>query len=562
MEPEAACEDSAESPEAEASLWRSLAISLALTLALYALLTPSFATNDDVFIMDLASGRAAAGPTARLIHINIVLGGVLKGLYALLPSAPWYPLLLIAVQTFAWALAHRVLAGLRLGAAGAALFFIAWLVLGAPMLLRLQYTAAAMLVSGAGLVYAVSRSEPRLRWADLALSVAAFVLGLLLRPQAAQAALVFVAPALPLLFWPRTAWRRGLIAVGAALALALIAAFAQGRAYSGEDWRRFFELKDIRERIIDRTPILDDYLGEARPLGWSRNDLDLFHVYYHTRHPMYAASVLKELEKVSLKSRRRAKFHRVVRRMRRRLFADYPAALLLFAGALLVLLGRGRWPGALAVVAGAAAAYYALAWVLYHFNRVPPRIVAPALALAFLAALGQSGRLRRWSLGPSEARWRGAVFGLGAAAAVAAGVWALGQALAASGRHAGEQREHRRDAELLRSVAPAGLLVRMGAIDEYRRPVFADPGPRRGEPPIIVSWETRSPPWSARLDGLGIADLSRAIAERGDVTLVLLNDFPQLFAAYLREHYGMDVRVETLGSMWRCRLSIVRLRLR
>ncbi len=57
-----------------------------------------FFNNDDVYLAELVSGITTGTPESHLLHINILSGFFLSGLYSILPSVPWYGLFLFGVM--------------------------------------------------------------------------------------------------------------------------------------------------------------------------------------------------------------------------------------------------------------------------------------------------------------------------------------------------------------------------------------------------------------------------------------------------------------------------------
>ncbi len=75
------------------TVWLSLAVPGAIR----------FDVGDDPAIEMLARGDVTGHPSEYLIFINVLIGLPLKGLYLLVPQAPWYPLLLLTVVIFSLA---------------------------------------------------------------------------------------------------------------------------------------------------------------------------------------------------------------------------------------------------------------------------------------------------------------------------------------------------------------------------------------------------------------------------------------------------------------------------
>jgi hypothetical protein len=134
-------------------LWLLTLIATGVLFALVlTLFTPQYNTRDDIGMMLLSSGRVIAlEPTEYLMFTNIVLGLLLKTLYASLPEISWYAWYLIAALFCAhWALLWVVLKRHQ-SWLGLLLFALYFWMLGAFMLLNLQFTMVSFIVGVAAI---------------------------------------------------------------------------------------------------------------------------------------------------------------------------------------------------------------------------------------------------------------------------------------------------------------------------------------------------------------------------------------------------------------------------
>ena len=73
--------------------------------------SPYFGTNDDILLSSFVDGSMSV-KQVRMVYINVIIGTLLKGLYTLLPSVPWYGLfqyvmLFVSFTAMTWILLQR-----------------------------------------------------------------------------------------------------------------------------------------------------------------------------------------------------------------------------------------------------------------------------------------------------------------------------------------------------------------------------------------------------------------------------------------------------------------------
>ena len=262
---------------------------------------PAYQNNDDVGIMLFAVGGVPVDYVGALLRDLWHLG------YTAAPGVPWYGLSLYAghvVAVWVWfLLLSRVFRPGWLAALFACLFLACYL----PFLLHLSYTSTSMMLCMAGGVWAcLLVTEGERRYWRLLTAGAVFMLGMLVRPEAAEAALAYGLPVALLAAayalrdskW-RTAWR----GLGAAALLFFIPA-ALNQVYETAYWHyavapdgaRYeafsqplgtdLEINRLRRRMVmDDPPLL-------QALHWDRRQAqDLFKLQF-TDERVYNAESL------------------------------------------------------------------------------------------------------------------------------------------------------------------------------------------------------------------------------------------------------------------------------
>lgn len=296
---------------------RIAALCGALLVPLAALLffTPFYQTNDDVAMRLLAEGNFVpdSGPLPFLMHINIVIGALLRVLYGLLPSLPWYDLILGASMTAATAgffciwLGSRKWSELAWSAVFAAFFLL-------PVFVNVQFSLVGLGCAGAGIALLVralvAPLDERLLRFHLLAGAALVVWGAVVRFEGAALMLLeggvlglpfAIAAAYDAELRPR--FKRVLLAGVAAVVLVMVTFGANQLVYKrAPGWQDFHRYNFLRTRIaeylsVDRiTPAVVESL--TKQVGWSANDFLLFRNWFFTDPDLYSLQRVQKAERL------------------------------------------------------------------------------------------------------------------------------------------------------------------------------------------------------------------------------------------------------------------------
>lgn len=265
-------------------VWHCLVLPALLLVLTGVVLGFYYETNDDLAIIQLLRGNTAAAPVTNLHLYFHGLAWVLAGLFRVLPKVPWYGVLLYGllyaatVLTFAVLdrlVRHRVAPGLV--TLLLVLFYcMAWV----EHAMWFNYMRVPLLLGGAGLLYAAQRPE---QFSARIIGFVAFGLSWLIRPSAADLALLLVVPGV---LW--LAGRRAMPLLGAAIAWALIGGVAAG-LFRGNEASTFRSLDVLKSNVNDyqlyrpipRTP--SDSLGVQEVEQWLLGDSVLINEAFFSR---------------------------------------------------------------------------------------------------------------------------------------------------------------------------------------------------------------------------------------------------------------------------------------
>ena len=121
----------------------------AVMLGVFLCFFTPYETNDDFALSNFVNG-AMAEKSARMVYINVIVGALLKGLYTLIPAAPWYALLqyvmlFASFTAMTWILLER---WERVPALALSIGFISIFGMDAYIVVQYTKTTAAVTVSG------------------------------------------------------------------------------------------------------------------------------------------------------------------------------------------------------------------------------------------------------------------------------------------------------------------------------------------------------------------------------------------------------------------------------
>jgi hypothetical protein len=264
--------------------------------------TRYFVANDDVAMLEIANGRLFGHPSEHLVFINVALGFLLRELYIVLPSLPWYTILLQFLDVVAIA----VIVYLALARSADRRWLVAVVLLDLvafqlTFLIGLTFTSVALLLAGAGCLLFVFAPAALERPSVITGAVAGSCVGVavLLRLGSAQAILLALAP---LLVWAaiRCRPRSRLVAFVSVLALVGGGGLFAERLYLGSDtgWEHYRQYNLARGALHDTDRVIPDrQLGPVLArIGWTPNDLQAFTYWLFADEHVYSLRNLRAID--------------------------------------------------------------------------------------------------------------------------------------------------------------------------------------------------------------------------------------------------------------------------
>ncbi len=210
-----------------------------------------FETNDDAGIANIAAG-AFGSDSQYLIHVNILIGWILKLFYSVLPGVAWYAFLTYALLVVSFGAVGFVLVekfGLRMGFP---LYGLILLTAGTDLFCRFQYTKNASFLVAAGLILVIyGLGEMRgAYWSGAILTLFGSMLRIdSLFPVAAISgfAILFF-----LLRLEKAKRVKAIISVALVFVLSLSAFMINRISYrQDKEWDSFYRFNEAREAFLD-----------------------------------------------------------------------------------------------------------------------------------------------------------------------------------------------------------------------------------------------------------------------------------------------------------------------
>ncbi len=276
-----------------------LIVALVPVVVIFVLATPKYAMNPDDHIQQLyASGRFLGASAGYLMPYSLLpVSAPLSALYCVLPSVPWYPLLLAGLIVISYAVAAVQALRSRLSDAMAKVACILLLMFEILTTFYLTYTVVAFLAFGAGLMLVLRHASFERRAGVTASDIFGcllVVVGYALRPESGLAALVVFCP---FAFWVLIKNRNVASIVRGVVVLALIALTTVGSNFaynSAPGWEGYTAYLDAGRDVMDFPMSTTERLQAADP-DMSENDIDMLYDWLFIDKDVFNTESFEEL---------------------------------------------------------------------------------------------------------------------------------------------------------------------------------------------------------------------------------------------------------------------------
>ncbi len=266
--------------------WLECVLSLILTVLAAVVITSQFTylcdTNDDVLLRSIVSGTYTGTPDAHMIYIMYPLGMILKGLYQLSPSIPWYDGFMIGLHYVCWFLLAARVGSLFENkwkkSIAVILSYAAIVLIDLRYMVMHQYTVLAAVVGCVALLWILTdKSESTASFIrNHIVTVLALTLCLWLRNQVFLMLMPFVGFAVILRVCKADKKENKKYIARYACALAVVGIILlttfgiEKAAYSSQEWQEFLAYNKARTDVYDfyQTPPYELYKETYTELGF------------------------------------------------------------------------------------------------------------------------------------------------------------------------------------------------------------------------------------------------------------------------------------------------------
>lgn len=274
------------------------------------LITPVFDTSDDTYMKGIVSGTFCVAEASELmVYSHVLIGRLLKALYAMSPAVPWYALYLQGAQSLSYV---GLLWAFLLVAPkwrSVCYFIIAMVGLGSHLQWHLAFTTTAFLAVQSGIVLIVAQefaSKKTIvpKTSRICYGMFLVVLGSMIRWQMfAMVSLLSLPLVVTVCLLQRShksvirSFVIGVLAVAVVQALAKYDAMVYQSDPAWSDYQRLntycYWIGDLtRPRTLTTRPVeAQEILSRV---GWSANDFHLGHAWFFMDRQVYSEENLRE----------------------------------------------------------------------------------------------------------------------------------------------------------------------------------------------------------------------------------------------------------------------------
>ncbi len=536
----------------------SLLVTVLFYIICLGLLHPGYAINDDLQIISIVSGYPAGNPAPFLIFSNVLLGLVLKPLYALHTPLNWEMLLFSAINLLSlWALLDTLFAG------SIRIFYkligaIIVLACTEYYVLNITFTSTATLACFAGTckILAGTKSSTTLQKTSILCGISLVIISSLIRIQMLALSLAATLPVV--IFFTRSLDIRRLIAAFILTGMLIFGGFAFDKLYVRADpaWHTYYFYNQTAQQLQDAHR-LENLHTQIKRIGWSGNDQELFARSFFPDASIYSLDRIRYLvEHVPGTSQ---DIVGPIITLLRNLVTRPPIPFLFFIASVWLFLPIWALPLRTSVVL-VTVVLLCLAenLVLVWGYKDPQYVFLPSLANASIFSVLildwlDIGKLKLSHSFPLSGLARIITFGSILTLGLAVGL-ILSQSITTSQNNMNKQNAYRlilADLDRLRSegkISQNSLIIAPthGLPMEWSNPfVLGFPS----VPYFATGWITFSPTYEHVLQAFAIDSLPDALYQKSNIYLMTRTNFTVFLARYYQEHESINVAFQTVYNV-------------
>ncbi|HUH97480.1 MAG TPA: hypothetical protein VLZ89_08995 [Anaerolineales bacterium] len=276
--------------------------SLLCALAFFALylfvFRPGYQVDDDITMIQLASGYLGGQPVPFVVFSSAALGSLLNLLYRLPSNLNWEILFFFGIHFLSvWCLAYIVFS-LPLKAVYKLFGFLVILLSDALFLLNITFTTTATfaVISGFVAILAAAHQGTPLPRPMLLFGPGLILAGSLIRIESFLLVLLLIFPALLII---HRFFRLKSLIINLMITILVVAAcYLWNVSYvrSSPQWSSFYAYNDVRSQLQDTPRVhLSNIKNSYTEVGWNFNDYNLFMSWFFPDEQLYSIAHLQYL---------------------------------------------------------------------------------------------------------------------------------------------------------------------------------------------------------------------------------------------------------------------------
>jgi len=274
----------------------SIIINSSLFALFFCFITPRFRTNDDIAMMEFASGRVTGQPGEYLVYINIVIGKLLSLLYLGFPEVNWYPVLFYFIHFISMTVIFYCLLLKKKNIYAVSIYILLFSFLEMYLLANIHFTTTAFIAGLAGvfLFFTYIDTKGIKFYIAMAGSILLMVVSGLIRENVFYLVIGLSAGIFLLKFLEVKSWKIPAVLLVAVLLLGLLNLVNDYYYQEDEEWGFYQEYNKYIGKILGYPDFR--YSDRTRDVyervGWSENDVRMLKSWFYCDPELYSLEKL------------------------------------------------------------------------------------------------------------------------------------------------------------------------------------------------------------------------------------------------------------------------------
>jgi len=516
----------------------SIIINAVLFALFFYLITPVFQTNDDIAMMEFASGRTTGQPSEYLIYINVIIGKLLSFLYLNFPKINWYPIFFYFIHFVSLTVILYCLSLEKRNIYSISIYLLLFSFLELYLLMNLQFTTTAFIAGLGGFILLLTYLNVKGKRFYLAMagSIVLLTISGFIRRNVFYLIMGMSACVFGLKLLERKSWKIPVILVVVMLLFGLTNLFNDYYYQKEEDWGFYHEYN----KYIGKINGYPDFGYSAKnkdiynSVGWSENDVSMFRSWFFCDLELYS---IEKLDYVVSNIKVRRGITDVFKTLRRA-FDNLDKKVKWFAGLFLsiaiLLLSRKKNKYIFSVIFSS----FIISIYLSYLGRLPDWVFSPIIiftgftAAFFMCTENMSKRFKIYN--NIVTRLMVLIICIVLVTFTFISV--------SSSSKINEVKQHQLEQVIEKLADENKIYVSWGATGLSDKVIFFSTMQWKDYPHIIqLGWRIHTPYYNKTLEKYSVGNIYKAIVEREDVFVICGGAGVKRFIKFMSEHYNKSV---------------------